>query len=104
MGMAGHLVIVKRDLTVFAHVHPSGSMPMAGLMLLEKQEINSILAMIAMPGMPETAMPPEVTFPTGFPIRQTTSCLCRSNEAAKCKQSPSTPTSNLSSAHIGDEF
>jgi len=67
MGMAGHLVIVKRDLTVFAHVHPSGSMPMAALMLLEKQKINSTLKMMAMPGMPETAMPAEVTFPYGFP-------------------------------------
>ncbi len=64
MGMAGHLVIVKRDLTVFAHVHPSGSMPMAALMLLEKQ-INSSDS--AMPGMHETAGPAEVTFPYGFP-------------------------------------
>jgi hypothetical protein len=64
MGMAGHLVIVKRDLTVFAHVHPSGSMPMAALMLLEKQ-INS--AASAMPGMHETFPPAEVTFPYGFP-------------------------------------
>jgi hypothetical protein len=67
MGMAGHLVIVKRDLTVFAHVHPSGSMPMAALMLLEKQKISSNLKMPAMPGMPDTAMPNEVTFPYGFP-------------------------------------
>jgi hypothetical protein len=67
MGMAGHLVIVKRDLTVFAHVHPSGSMPMAALMLLEKQKIGSTPKMPAMPGMPETVMPPEVTFPYGFP-------------------------------------
>jgi hypothetical protein len=64
MGMAGHLVIVKRDLTVFAHLHPSGSMPMAALMLLEKQ-INSGAS--AMPGMHETAQPAEVTFPYGFP-------------------------------------
>lgn len=27
MGMAGHLIIVKRDLTVFAHVHPSVPCP-----------------------------------------------------------------------------
>ena len=67
MGMAGHLVIVKRDLTVFAHVHPSGSMPMAALMLLEKQKNNGTPEMTAMPGMHETAMPPEVTFPYGFP-------------------------------------
>jgi hypothetical protein len=67
MGMAGHLVIVKRDLTVFAHVHPSGSMPMAALMLLEKQKNSGSSAMIAMPGMHEAAMPAEVTFPYGFP-------------------------------------
>ena len=67
MGMAGHLVIVKRDLTVFAHVHPSGSMPMAALMLLEKQHNNGTSAMTAMPGMHETARPAEVTFPYGFP-------------------------------------
>jgi len=67
MGMAGHLVIVKRDLTVFAHVHPSGSMPMAALMLLEKQNNSGISAMTAMPGMHETARPAEVTFPYGFP-------------------------------------
>ena len=67
MGMAGHLVIVKRDLTVFAHVHPSGSMPMAALMLLEKQINSGASAMTAMHGMHETAQPAEVTFPYGFP-------------------------------------
>jgi hypothetical protein len=67
MGMDGHLVIVKRDLTVFAHVHPSGSMPMAALMLLEKQINNGTSAMTAMSGMHETTRPAEVTFPYGFP-------------------------------------
>jgi len=66
MGMAGHLVIVKRDLAVFAHVHPSGSMPMAALLLLEQQKGSGSSAMSAMPGMHETA-PAEVTFPYGFP-------------------------------------
>jgi hypothetical protein len=67
MGMAGHLIIVKRDLTVFAHVHPSGSMPMAALMLLEKQSYGAGKEMAAMPGMHEPATPAEVTFPYGFP-------------------------------------
>lgn len=66
MGMAGHLVIVRRDLAVFAHVHPSGSMPMAALLLLEKQKDSGSSAMSAMPEMHETA-PAEVTFPYGFP-------------------------------------
>jgi len=67
MGMAGHLVIVKRDLSVFAHVHPSGSMPMAALMLLEKQQGSAITDMAGMPGMSAPVIPAEVTFPYGFP-------------------------------------
>jgi hypothetical protein len=67
MGMAGHLVIVKRDLTVFAHVHPSGSMPMAALMLLQKPTSGAGTEMAAMQGMHEAAFPAEVTFPYGFP-------------------------------------
>jgi hypothetical protein len=31
MGMLGHAVFMRRDLSVFAHVHPSGSVPMAAL-------------------------------------------------------------------------
>ena len=33
MGMVGHAAFVKNDGTVFAHVHPSGSVPMAALVL-----------------------------------------------------------------------
>jgi hypothetical protein len=67
MGMAGHLVIIKRDLSVFAHVHPSGSMPMAALMLLEKQSAGRARDMADMPGMHQAPLPSEVTFPYGFP-------------------------------------
>ncbi len=35
MGMAGHAMIVARDLSVFAHIHPTGSVPMAALALVE---------------------------------------------------------------------
>jgi hypothetical protein len=66
MGMAGHLVIVKQDLTVFAHVHPAGSVPMAALMLLEKQRSGGD-AVEHTPEMHEAKMPTEVTFPYGFP-------------------------------------
>jgi hypothetical protein len=68
MGMAGHLVIVKKDLSVFAHVHPSGSVPMAAILLLQKNAGNSREAMSSMPGMQETTSPPDVTFPYGFPL------------------------------------
>jgi len=60
MGMPGHAVFLKRDRSVFAHVHPSGSAPMAALQ-------------IAMPGAASAhahrmaALPSEVTFPYGFP-------------------------------------
>ena len=59
MGMPGHAVFVRRDLKVFAHVHPSGSAPMAALE-------------IAMPSRPLHAAhlstpPSTVTFPYGFP-------------------------------------
>ncbi len=33
MGMAAHAAIVRSDLSVFAHIHPSGTVPMASLML-----------------------------------------------------------------------
>jgi hypothetical protein len=61
MGMAGHLVILRRDLSVFAHVHPAGSVPMAALMLLNVPGGES------MAGMHPEAVSNEITFPYGFP-------------------------------------
>ncbi len=58
MGMVGHAAFVKTDGTVFAHIHPNGSVSMAALMLAE-----------GMPGdmqMPET-ISNVVNFPYGFP-------------------------------------
>jgi hypothetical protein len=59
MGMPGHAVFVKRDRRVFAHVHPSGSAPMAAMQ-------------IAMPSTGphathHAAVPSTVSFPYGFP-------------------------------------
>jgi hypothetical protein len=59
MGMPGHAIFVRRDRQVFAHVHPSGSAPMAAIDL-------------AMPGrnphaQHQSATPSTVTFPYGFP-------------------------------------
>ena len=64
MGMPGHAIFVRRDRRVFAHVHPSGSAPMAAMQ-------------IAMPAPGEHAghdmnsrqsqSPSTVTFPYGFP-------------------------------------
>src|SRR5207249_365252 len=36
MGMAGHAEFVRSDLSVFAHIHPAGSVPMASLMMAQK--------------------------------------------------------------------
>ena len=60
MGMPGHAVFVRRDRRVFAHVHPSGSAPMAAME-------------IAMPAQPQptrapgAGLPTTVSFPYGFP-------------------------------------
>lgn len=85
MGMAGHAEFVRSDLSVFAHIHPAGSVPMASLMLVQKDfgspsdSVNGTAA--AMTGeasithaaMNHAAMnsrpslPAEVSFPYGFP-------------------------------------
>ena len=81
MGMAGHLIIVRRDLSVFAHVHPAGSVPMAALMLLQKSSAagNPSATMTAAPmtdmrhgtasgtTQGSESTPHEITFPYGFP-------------------------------------
>jgi hypothetical protein len=62
MGMAGHAAFVRDDFQVFAHVHPSGSAPMAALMMTEDSS-----GMRSMHSMPTSAPLAEVTFPYGFP-------------------------------------
>jgi hypothetical protein len=63
MGMPGHAVIVRKDRRVFAHVHPSGSAPMAALEIAARSLNGSAAAhphhMSARPSM--------VSFPYGFP-------------------------------------
>jgi len=70
MGMAGHSEIIRSDRTVFAHVHPDGSVAMAALELTQKNPATPASgngsAMMAMQ-MPTDKMSPEVSFPYGFP-------------------------------------
>jgi hypothetical protein len=71
MGMAGHAEFVRSDFSVFAHIHPAGSVSMAALELAQAGLTN------APPGMPGSMamaaptpsgpLPPEVSFPYGFP-------------------------------------
>ena len=69
MGMLGHAAFVKVDGTVFAHIHPSGSVSMAAFMLAQQTTGVSI----AMPAMDHStiqmvkAIPNEVSFPYAFP-------------------------------------
>lgn len=59
MGMPGHAIFVRRDLKVFAHVHPAGSAPMAALDLAMPSNAAHAQHM--------TTPPATVSFPYGFP-------------------------------------
>ena len=62
MGMAGHVEFVSSDMSVFAHVHPAGSISMAALELTRGESGIGIMSM-PMPG----SFPPQLSFPYGFP-------------------------------------
>jgi len=62
MGMPGHAAFVRDDFQVFAHVHPSGSAPMAAMMMTRDSS-----GMHNMQAMQMDAPPAEVSFPYGFP-------------------------------------
>jgi hypothetical protein len=61
MGMLGHAAFVRSDRSVFAHVHPSGSVPMAALALTQPDNPHAGHTMAA------SQLPAEVSFPYGFP-------------------------------------
>lgn len=68
MGMPGHAAFVKTDGTVFAHIHPIGSVSMAAFMLA--QNSGALMRSMDMPAMnmsTPAAPPAEVSFPYGFP-------------------------------------
>jgi hypothetical protein len=78
MGMAGHAEIVNSDRSVFAHIHPDGSVAMAALELTQKNPAtgNANASAQAGPnaggemGGMDMSMDPrsaEVSFPYGFP-------------------------------------
>lgn len=77
MGMAAHAEIVRSDGSVFAHVHPAGSVAMAALELAQAgfsgvPQSTQNSSMASMPGMSGMSMPgqkvdPEISFPYGFP-------------------------------------
>src|SRR5262249_21202739 len=56
MGMLGHAAVLRDDLSVFAHLHPSGSVPMASLTIAG-----------APMNHPTGSLPSEIGFPYIFP-------------------------------------
>ena len=72
MGMAGHAEFMSADMSVFAHVHPSGSVSMAALELANAG-LGAMGAAATEGGMPSAmamaagTIDPEVSFPYGFP-------------------------------------
>jgi hypothetical protein len=69
MGMAGHAEFVDSDLSVFAHVHPAGSVPMASLEMAQAGLMGDASSMPSGMAMAPASgsMPAEVSFPYGFP-------------------------------------
>jgi hypothetical protein len=60
MGMAGHAAFISTDGTVFAHVHPAGSVSMAAEMMAQGSAHD-------MSSMQSAPVGSEVSFPYGFP-------------------------------------
>ncbi len=74
MGMPGHAIFVRRDRRVFAHVHPSGSAPMAAMEIAMPSGPAHAHHAATPPMAPlrqaqggPPALPSTVTFPYGFP-------------------------------------
>jgi len=76
MGMAAHAEIIRSDGSVFAHVHPDGSVAMAALGLAQMQTPGNPqmagmagMNMANMPSMASAAQPisADISFPYGFP-------------------------------------
>jgi hypothetical protein len=63
MGMPGHAAFLKTDGTVFAHIHPTGSVSMAAFMLAQHAESGMGGMDMSAPGTGSA----EVSFPYGFP-------------------------------------
>jgi len=62
MGMAAHAEIIRDDMSVFAHIHPSGSAPMVSMMMASA-DASSMSEM----KMETDKIAPELSMPYGFP-------------------------------------
>lgn len=67
LGMLGHAAFVKTDSTVFAHIHPNGSIAMAAFMQANRDPSNTGMPAMDMSGMQPATLPNTVAFPYGLP-------------------------------------
>jgi hypothetical protein len=68
MGMAAHAEVVSSDLSVFAHIHPAGSVSMAALELAQAGLPGAGRSGMSMPMASASGpLPAEFSFPYGFP-------------------------------------
>ena len=69
MGMPGHAIFVRRDRQVFAHVHPSGSAPMAAVEISRRSldERGDTTSSVGGHAHDDGGVPATISFPYGFP-------------------------------------
>jgi hypothetical protein len=69
MGMAGHAAILDDDFSVYAHIHPEGSVSMAAYMMANagRAATSNAIPAMDMSTMQSAAVPNTVSFPYGFP-------------------------------------
>jgi hypothetical protein len=74
MGMAGHAAFIKSDRSVFAHIHPSGSVSMASLAVMDAGGGAGNKTATGTPANPHAGhaghhatLPPEISFPYACP-------------------------------------
>jgi hypothetical protein len=74
MGMAAHAEIIRSDSSVFAHIHPTGSVPMPSFVLAQAtlpgtgaNPAGGMSMAMDMSAMRPDNISPEISFPYGFP-------------------------------------
>ena len=94
MGMPGHAVFISHDRRVFAHVHPSGSAPMAAMQIGER----SLGGAASAAGQDHThaagVYPPSCHFRSDCRSGETIGFSCRSRGRVASRPAPSTLASN----------
>jgi hypothetical protein len=67
MGMAAHAEVVSSDMSVFAHIHPSGTVPMAALQLAAAGSFSDTHGMAMLMPDSSSSLPSNFSFAYGFP-------------------------------------